>query len=78
MAGVIGQQRMLTPPRHLIPPLVYPDVRVYPILKSVFPTGLMILMTARNLCFFIRHFNNISEVRVRPDHKGRYIVGERI
>ena len=23
MAGVTGQQRMLTPPRHLIPPLVF-------------------------------------------------------
>jgi hypothetical protein len=27
-AGVTGQQRMLTPPRHLILPLVLPEVRV--------------------------------------------------
>jgi hypothetical protein len=28
MAGVTGQQRMLTPPRHLILPLVFPGVHV--------------------------------------------------
>jgi hypothetical protein len=27
-AGVTGRQEMLTPPRHLIPPLVFPGVRV--------------------------------------------------
>jgi hypothetical protein len=27
-AGVSIQQVMLTPPQHLIPPLVYPEVRV--------------------------------------------------
>ena len=27
-AGVTGQQGMLTPPRHLVPSLVYPGVRV--------------------------------------------------
>jgi hypothetical protein len=26
MASVTGRQGMLTPPRHLIPPLVYPEV----------------------------------------------------
>jgi hypothetical protein len=31
-ANVIGQQRMLTPPRHLIPPLVFPGIHVCPIL----------------------------------------------
>jgi hypothetical protein len=31
-ADVTGRQGMLTPPRHLIPPLVYPEVRVCPIL----------------------------------------------
>ena len=30
-AGVTGRQEMLTPPRHWIPPLVYPGVRVRPI-----------------------------------------------
>jgi hypothetical protein len=38
MAGVTGRQGMLTPPKHLIPPLVYPEVRVCPILKFVSPT----------------------------------------
>jgi hypothetical protein len=31
---------MLSLPSHLIPPLVYPEVCVCPILKFVFPTGL--------------------------------------
>jgi hypothetical protein len=39
IAGVTGRQGMLTPPRHLIPPLVYPEVRVCPIPKFVLPTG---------------------------------------
>jgi hypothetical protein len=43
-AGVTGRQGMLTPPRHLIPPLLYPEIRVCPILKFVFPIG---------LCYFI-------------------------
>jgi hypothetical protein len=29
-AGVTGQQGMLTPPWHLIPPLIYSEVRVRP------------------------------------------------
>jgi hypothetical protein len=29
-AGVAGQQEMLTPPWHLIPPLIYSEVRVRP------------------------------------------------
>jgi hypothetical protein len=29
-AGVIDQQGMLTPPWHLIPPLIYSEVRVRP------------------------------------------------
>jgi hypothetical protein len=28
MAGITGQQRMFTPPRHMILPLVLPEVRV--------------------------------------------------
>jgi hypothetical protein len=48
-AGVGGRQGMFTPPRHPIPLLVYPDVRVCPILKFVFHTGHMRLMTARYL-----------------------------
>jgi hypothetical protein len=31
-AGVTGQQGKLTPPRHLIPPLIQPGVFVYPTL----------------------------------------------
>jgi hypothetical protein len=31
-AGVTGRLGMLAPPRYLIPPLVCPRVRVYPIL----------------------------------------------
>jgi hypothetical protein len=34
---VTGPQGVLTPSRHLIKPLVYPDVRVCPILKFVSP-----------------------------------------
>jgi hypothetical protein len=51
--GATGQQGMFTPPRHLISPLVYPEVRVCPILKFVFPTGLMRLMTICYSCYFI-------------------------
>jgi hypothetical protein len=47
---VTGQQRMLTPPLHLIPPLVYPEARVYPVLRSVFPTGFIRLVT---VCYFM-------------------------
>jgi hypothetical protein len=39
MAGVTGRQGMLTPPGHLIPPMVDPEVRVCPIPKFVLPTG---------------------------------------
>jgi hypothetical protein len=49
MAGVTGQQGMLTPPRHPIPPSMYSKVRVCPILKFVFPTGLMRLMTSLSM-----------------------------
>jgi hypothetical protein len=45
MAGVTGRQEMPTPPRHLIPPLVYLEVCVCPILKFVFPMRLLGLMT---------------------------------
>jgi hypothetical protein len=38
-AGVTGRQGMFTAPRNLIPPLVYPKVRICPILKFVFPTA---------------------------------------
>jgi hypothetical protein len=54
MVGVTGRQGMLTPPRHLIPPLVYPEVRVCTILKFLFPTWLMRLMTVRYLCYFTK------------------------
>jgi hypothetical protein len=51
-AGVTGRQGMFTPSSHLIPPLVYPEVRVCPILWFAIPTGLMGLMTVR----YLRHF----------------------
>jgi hypothetical protein len=51
-AGVTGRQEMLTP-RHLIPRLVYLEVRVCPFHKFVFHAGLMRLMTFRYLCYFI-------------------------
>jgi hypothetical protein len=35
-AVVTGQQRMLTLPRNLIPSLIYPEVRVCPILNFIF------------------------------------------
>jgi hypothetical protein len=53
MAGVTGRQGMLTPPRHLIPSLVHPEVLVCPILKRIFLAGLMRLMTVRYLHYFI-------------------------
>jgi hypothetical protein len=53
-AGVTGRLGILTPPWHLILPLIYPEVRVCPILKFVFPTGLMRLMTVRYLCYFMQ------------------------
>jgi hypothetical protein len=52
-ADVTGRQGMLTPPWHLIPLLVYPEVRVFPILWFVFPTELMRSMTVCYTCHFI-------------------------
>jgi hypothetical protein len=43
-AGVIDQQGILTPSRHLTPLLVYTEVRVYPVLGFVFPTDFMRLI----------------------------------
>jgi hypothetical protein len=48
MASVTGRQGMLTPPRHLIQPLVYPEVRICPILKCIVSTRLLKLTTVRN------------------------------
>jgi hypothetical protein len=53
MVGDTGQQGMLTPPRHLIPPLLEPEVCVGPIFGFVFPIGFMRLLTVRNLCYFL-------------------------
>jgi hypothetical protein len=50
-AGVTGRKGMLTPPRHLMPPLVFPEVRVCPILSFVF----MRLVTVCYLCHFMKH-----------------------
>jgi hypothetical protein len=44
---IVYRQEMLTFPRHLIPPLVYLDVHVCPVLGFVFPTGFMRLITIR-------------------------------
>jgi hypothetical protein len=52
-AGVTGWQWMSTPPRPVIPPPVYSEVCVCPILKFVFPIRLMRLMTVRYLCYFL-------------------------
>jgi hypothetical protein len=52
-AGATSQQEMLTPPKHLIPPLVYPEVRVCSVLGFVFPTSFMRLITVRYLCYFM-------------------------
>jgi hypothetical protein len=35
-AGVIDQQGMLTPPRHLIPPPVYPGAGVSPFISDLY------------------------------------------
>jgi hypothetical protein len=50
----------VTPPRHLIPPLVYPEGRVCSILGLVFPTGFMRLVTVRYLCYLLNHRAYIS------------------
>jgi hypothetical protein len=52
--GVTGRQGMFTPPRHLIPPLVCPEVCVCPTFWFVFLTGLRRLMSVRNLCHYIQ------------------------
>jgi ABC-type antimicrobial peptide transport system permease subunit len=49
---------MLTRPGHIIRPLVYPKVRVFPILKFVFTSGLMILMTVRYSCYYSIHIKS--------------------
>jgi hypothetical protein len=56
-AAVTVSQGILTPPRHLIPPLVYPGVRVCPILWFVFPIELMRSSTVPYLCHFIYLFS---------------------
>jgi hypothetical protein len=58
-ACVTGQQVMLTSPWHLIPPLIYLEVRFRPIsdnLWFVFPIGLMKLIAVRYFCHFIHIF----------------------
>jgi hypothetical protein len=52
-AGVADMQGMFTPQSHLFPPLVSPEVPVWPIFKFVLPTGRMRLMTIRYLCYYI-------------------------
>jgi hypothetical protein len=50
MAGATGRQGVLTPPRHLIPPLVFPGVRV----SLVFTVGYSIYLTGH--WFWLRIF----------------------
>jgi hypothetical protein len=59
MESVTGRQGMLSPPKQLIAPLVYPEVRVCPILKFLFPTVLMRLITVRYLCYRIKEKQNL-------------------
>jgi hypothetical protein len=72
-AGVTGLQGMPTPPRHPIPPLVYPEVSVCPILRSVFPTGLMRLITVRYLCHFIYTMSMTSSTSFSMLKKSHHI-----
>jgi hypothetical protein len=46
VAGVTGRHGMLTLPRNLTTPLVYPEIRVCPILKFVFPTRQLFVIYA--------------------------------
>jgi hypothetical protein len=52
-ADVTSRQGILTHPRHLIPPSVYPEVRVWSIIKFLFPTVLMRMMIVLYLRYFI-------------------------
>jgi hypothetical protein len=56
MAGVIDQQGMLTPPRHLIPPLLYPGVRVSPFISLI--------------CISYLYFETDHSLVSYPFHKG--------
>jgi hypothetical protein len=53
-AGVIDRQGMLTFSWHLIPPLIYSEVRVRPFSELYFPIGLTRLNTFRYFCHFIK------------------------
>jgi hypothetical protein len=64
MAGVTSQQGMLTPPSHLIPPLVYPKVRVCLFPKFIFPTGFMRLIQCS---FFMLFYENDQLIYLRND-----------
>jgi hypothetical protein len=59
-ASVTSLQGMLTPSRHLIPPLVYPEVCVCPILLFVLSTGLMRLISVRYFISFILYSTGIN------------------
>jgi hypothetical protein len=62
--GVTGRQGMRPPLRHLFPPMVYPEVRDYPILRFVFPTGLLRLITVRCSCNLSRKNNSAERILV--------------
>lgn len=65
MAGVTDPQGMFTPPSpmHLIPPLVYPGVRVIHALMFVFLFFVWItrMVTVRHLCLFIENYEYIMK-----------------
>jgi hypothetical protein len=54
-AGATGQQGMLAPPRHLIPPLVCPGLRVCQIFRICISHGFMRLIT---VCYITLSFNH--------------------
>ena len=58
-AGVTGQQRMLIP-RHLIPLLVYPGVRVCPIIEFVLLLSLKRLITFLNFGMELYFFAGVE------------------
>jgi hypothetical protein len=64
LAGVTGQQVMHTPHRHMILPLIYPEVLFCPIFGCAYPTGLVRSMTIRylrNSMVQVSQFFNIQQ-----------------
>jgi hypothetical protein len=76
--GVPYQQRMPTPLKYLIPPLVYPKVCLCSFLWFVFPVGSTRLMTLCYLCSFIQNseVNNVWNVIIIPKANTKHIIGK--